>query len=256
MAEDSNTRVASCAQCGAPFEQRSGRGRPKKFCSSQCRERRHAKPYQRMEQPLVPCLHCKRMFKRFDARNVLCSNACKVAEWKLRRGRRTRSGLVRDEVAALKRIARRSPKAERRIRAIQLRAADIKRRRSHTCADCGVALDGDNLKKQFCEGCARARAKAHKRAARAAGKARLRTATVETFDPLDVLRRDGWRCHICGIKAPKRLRGTYADNAPELDHVVPLAAGGEHSRRNTACACRKCNIEKADRPLGQLRLVA
>lgn len=98
--------------------------------------------------------------------------------------------------------------------------------------------------------------RAAKRANRTARRAKLRSVTVETFDPFEVFDRDRWRCHICGIKTPKRLRGTYEDNAPELDHIVPLAAGGEHSRRNTACSCRKCNIMKSDKPLGQLRLVA
>jgi 5-methylcytosine-specific restriction endonuclease McrA len=79
---------------------------------------------------------------------------------------------------------------------------------------------------------------------------------AERFDPLEVLARDGWRCHICGVSTPKRLRGTFDDRAPELDHIIPLAAGGEHTRLNTACACRKCNIAKSNKPLGQLRLVA
>ncbi len=67
-----------------------------------------------------------------------------------------------------------------------------------------------------------------------------------------VLERDGYRCKLCGVKTPKRKRGTYDDDAPELDHIVPLSKGGEHSYLNTQCACRKCNIEKADKPLGQM----
>lgn len=87
-------------------------------------------------------------------------------------------------------------------------------------------------------------------------RARLRFAKVERVDPMEVFDRDRWRCHLCGIKAPKRLRGTYHANAPELDHIIPLAAGGEHSMRNTACSCRKCNGAKGAKPMGQLRLVA
>ena len=119
-----------------------------------------------------------------------------------------------------------------------------------------------------CTPCRLTRAKANKararkncpsrRAEKARRKAlqRGRIEGAERFDPLEVLERDGWRCHICGISTPKKLRGTFDDRAPELDHIVPLAVGGEHSRRNTACACRKCNIEKGSRPLEQLRLVA
>lgn len=86
-------------------------------------------------------------------------------------------------------------------------------------------------------------------------KAAKRAVTVETVDPIKVFDRDKWKCQLCGIKTPKAKRGTYDGNAPELDHIVPLAKGGEHSYRNTQCACRRCNGLKSDRPLGQLRLI-
>ncbi len=71
--------------------------------------------------------------------------------------------------------------------------------------------------------------------------------TVETFDPILALDRDGWRCQICGVKTPKKLRGTFKPNAPELDHIIPLAQGGAHSPANTQCACRACNLDKSDK---------
>lgn len=78
----------------------------------------------------------------------------------------------------------------------------------------------------------------------------------ERFDPVEVFERDGWRCHMCGANTPKVLRGTHHDSAPELDHIVTIFEGGEHSRRNTACSCRKCNIAKGAKSYGQLRLLA
>jgi 5-methylcytosine-specific restriction endonuclease McrA len=35
-------------------------------------------------------------------------------------------------------------------------------------------------------------------------------------------------------------------NAPELDHIIPLSAGGAHTLDNVACAHRSCNLEKGD----------
>jgi 5-methylcytosine-specific restriction endonuclease McrA len=95
----------------------------------------------------------------------------------------------------------------------------------------------------------------HKRSWRKADKAKKRGVTVEVFDPLEVLERDGWRCHLCGYMTRKAMRGTYHPKTPELDHIVPISKGGEHSRRNTACACRSCNQTKLNRSLGQLRLI-
>ena len=74
---------------------------------------------------------------------------------------------------------------------------------------------------------------------------------VETVDPLGVFERDGWRCQLCGARTPKERRGTYHDRAPELDHILPLSKGGEHSYANTQCACRRCNHGKGAEPMGQ-----
>jgi len=76
----------------------------------------------------------------------------------------------------------------------------------------------------------------------------------ERFDPMDVLVRDGWRCQLCGKKLNPKHRGSYRDDAPELDHIIPLSQGGEHSKRNTQCACRKCNLAKGSMAEGQLLL--
>jgi len=86
-----------------------------------------------------------------------------------------------------------------------------------------------------------------KKANRVKRKAIQRGATVaDSINPLLILDRDKWKCYLCGVKTPKELRGTYLDNAPELDHVIPLSKGGLHVESNLRCACRKCNAEKSD----------
>lgn len=93
-----------------------------------------------------------------------------------------------------------------------------------------------------------------KRVSRAAGKAMRNGNAVESVNPLKVFDRDKWQCQLCGEQTPPRLRATYDLRSPELDHIVPLSAGGEHSYRNTQCSCRGCNMKKGARPLGQMRL--
>lgn len=81
-----------------------------------------------------------------------------------------------------------------------------------------------------------------------AGKVRRvkqRLQTIEKVDSLVVLDRDGWICQICGKPTPKSLRGTGHADAPEVDHIIPIARGGEHSYANTQCACRQCNRGKS-----------
>lgn len=78
--------------------------------------------------------------------------------------------------------------------------------------------------------------------------------TAETFDPVDIFRRDRWQCQACGIST-KRHR--FPDpRAATLDHIVPVSKGGEHTRANTRCLCFSCNCSKGDRATNdQLRLV-
>lgn len=99
-----------------------------------------------------------------------------------------------------------------------------------------------------CTACAPDKKRADKRKYGKNHTARARRYGVhyECFDITEVLARDGWICQICGIPTPQRLRGTCEPDAPELDHIVALAAGGAHTRDNTQCACRRCNGLKGD----------
>ena len=103
----------------------------------------------------------------------------------------------------------------------------------------------------LCGGCVSVR----KRAAKSARKALHRGADAEPVDWVKVCERDRWRCQLCGVKTPRAKRGTYDDNAPEIDHIVPLSKGGAHRYTNVQCACRRCNAAKSDTPMGQLLLI-
>ena len=71
--------------------------------------------------------------------------------------------------------------------------------------------------------------------AHARRRARKAGAFVERVYRARVFERDSWRCQLCG----KRLvRDEVAPHpsSPTLDHIVPLAAGGEHSYQNVQAA--------------------
>lgn len=80
-------------------------------------------------------------------------------------------------------------------------------------------------------------------------RARRYGGAFQSFSVLSVLDRDGWKCRACGIDTPKGERGKFSPNAPELDHAIPLARGGDHTPENTQCLCRSCNSAKADRTM-------
>jgi 5-methylcytosine-specific restriction endonuclease McrA len=69
----------------------------------------------------------------------------------------------------------------------------------------------------------------------------------------EIAERDGWRCHLCGRRVPDRPYRA-SPNDPTLDHLVPVSAGGDHTRANVALAHNRCNYERrADGP-AQMRL--
>lgn len=264
-----------CKGCGKTIQKL-------KFCSNGCRDdwysktakvRDEQRARERGVRPLAVvnaerraaaekiCPECQRAFlpTRHDTHSsgpqVFCGLECLHAET---RRRRAVTRAIRDEAAVYRKWAS-NARARARVQS---------QSEPRECKDCGAVIERQRWVSR-CDTCrdlaaAEARKNARqspgRRADRSAYKARRRArliaATVERFDPFEIFERDGWHCHMCGCKTPKRLRGSYEDNAPELDHVVPLAAGGEHSRRNCACSCRKCNGLKADKPLGQLRLLA
>lgn len=119
--------------------------------------------------------------------------------------------------------------------------------RQFVCKCCGVPCVseyGDRLRVFCSETC---RKRFDRRSTKARRKAMKRGAgRAESIDPNLVFRRAGWVCAWCGVATPVWLRGTYSPFAPELDHIVPLSKGGEHTYENTQCLCRRCNAGKSD----------
>ena len=244
-----STYVVECAVCGKTAE----RAKPAKYCSRECKDRRPRNRNRQRNGGHRPgkaraCIVCETVYrpKRATSKDgqKCCSRECGF-EWR------------RIKATLLKRAVYRVWKPRKQ------RNEPINR----CCEGCGARFEPEPYARTLCPVCREAsrlekrkayqrteNGRASKSAARKARKLKLRGVRVEWVNPLKVLRRDRWTCQLCGAKTPQKLRGTYDDRAPEVDHIIPLADGGEHSYRNTQCACRKCNIAKAATPRGQLRL--
>lgn len=226
-----------CAVCGNAFSRRSNGRDAGLCCSRECGFEllRRRSVEQKVSKPVAAPVvrHCTYCNEALEGRRKLYCEPCGREHWK----------------------------------AVNL--AGYRASRKGECPDCGAALSNDGSWQRRCEPCRDAISKAarmasrqsathkaRKRAEKARRRAVERGGEAERFDPFEVFERDGWRCHLCKRATPKRLRGTYAPNAPELDHIIPLAKGGKHTRLNTACACRQCNGIKSDRILGQPSLLA
>lgn len=71
----------------------------------------------------------------------------------------------------------------------------------------------------------------NRRAARASATGTLTHAMTDAR-----MKEQKSRCAWCGTKITRR--------SAHIDHVVPLARGGEHSSRNFVMACAPCNLKK------------
>lgn len=255
--------AAKCSLCGAKF-QRQRNSQPKIYCTEQCRaDARQAR------KPVRPgCQQCGKAIgrkRRGGDPLKFCSRQCAFENWKIAgRGKTVRysriyaknCGLCTRPFVTRKPRARCSPQCDARWALItELRCAD-----PVTCGECGAlycALPGEYARAHCsleCQRLKRARARRSARSKRMAIVRAGRRIDAEAVDPLRVFDECRWRCAICGIRTPRNKRGSYDPDAPELDHIVPLAAGGQHVRSNLQLACRECNRRKGARPLGQLWL--
>jgi hypothetical protein len=254
MAKAKYTGICEC--CGIEFFAKT---RLKRFCSISCKSKQ---PY------LVPsidatCKHCGKHFKaKRKCRSTFCSRSCQA----------TYVAIVKREIAAIHRL---KPKylysmallieiaALHRIKKLNKKLYEAKSgtKKHKLCKKCNnkfVYVVVNGCPPKYCQHCKEQVYADHKRKSSRISKAKRRAiykrAEAESIDPFDIFERDGWRCHICGCKTPKSKRGTYSNNAPEIDHIVTLADGGSHILSNVACACRKCNQKKSSVSFGQLKM--
>lgn len=179
--------------------------------------------------PVKYCVECGGSFKVEAASQVVCSEECK-----------------KDRQAHLSKLAQSRSKARARER-------DTRPLIELVCPECQASHFTKLGNKKFCS--EKCRRKVHRRNVSSRTDARIRSVTVESVNPIKVFERDGWKCQLCGKNTPRTKRGTLDKNAPELDHIMPLSRGGEHSYRNTQCSCRSCNAAKGNTPRGQLSLL-
>lgn len=78
---------------------------------------------------------------------------------------------------------------------------------------------------------------------RSVRRARKAKARVEVFARREIYERDKWTCHLCRKKVHRKKVAPHP-MSPTLDHVIPLADGGEHSRANVRTAHFLCNAIK------------
>lgn len=81
-----------------------------------------------------------------------------------------------------------------------------------------------------------------------------RAAASERYTALDIAERDGWVCQICRKRIGRTLRFPHPRSL-SIDHIIPLAVGGDDTRANVQAAHFRCNAAKRIGGSDQLRLI-
>lgn len=141
-------------------------------------------------------------------------------------------------------------------RSVRVHAEQVERR---PCAICGKPIRRRSKRycSQRCWGVAEARAAGHhdadlvamatresRRRRNENRQRRLRAVRRERFKSSEIFERDGWVCGICGMRIDPSLRWPDQRSA-SVDHIVPVAKGGEDTRENVRAAHLGCNTRRA-----------
>lgn len=233
-----NLLNATCKHCNTIFSYKKHGSNIRLFCSQRC-----AKLSNKSIDKYFNCSECNKSFYRKVIGNkyayIYCSHKCrKLLSIKFI----AKKEKIDNEIKALRRIKRYKEKQYIPKPSIKI----IK------CKDCDKtfihSLHKLGAPKTRCEECSVKNKKYYGNISKRYRKLRVKYQTKgKPFNPISVLLRDGWRCQLCGVSTPQSRRGKRYNNSPELDHIIPVSKGGEHSMQNTQCLCRRCNLMKSDK---------
>jgi hypothetical protein len=220
-AEKRSERPTICAACGRRFVQ-PDRGAPKMYCSVKCNTKVQNR---RLSRKLLPakrgyektCPQCGKDFVAIRQDRTYCySGWCAQAAYQARRANGEAKRQVPHEV---------------------------------TCDGCRKVFTAKHPRARWCSTACAGRHANHVKSRR-----RQPRITTEPYTDRQIYERDQWRCHICGKKIDPAIKSPDPKSA-SIDHLVPLALGGDDTPANVAAAHRTCNRLKATKAIGeQLRL--
>jgi hypothetical protein len=248
-AERRAERVATCRACGDEFDAKGVRV----YCSVVCRG--GARSPRGMSRHRV-CEVCEAPYVATYAEQRTCGRECGKT---IRRPRERRTwpscriftGHCRQCGEAFTARWERptcSKLCADRLYNAQVRPGPVERQ----CTDCGVTIAVRRTKCDPCRASSRGDARRRDKHRRRALK---RGVASERYTLTEIAKRDRFRCGICREHVDMAMKAPHV-MCPSVDHVLPLACGGDDTRANVQLAHWLCNVLKRDQGGGeQLALV-
>lgn len=246
-----------CKYCGGKIPN----NRRGDFCHSNCGDmhKNGHSPTRPRDQVDVTCLQCRAVFVPAVARQKYCTKKCQYLStmrprkcvvcgcdtYKHTRGKDRKRAITcsvecrskyKAKLTAQKKVDHFGP--------------------PRTCRWCGVSFGySQEAYKGWCsKACRDEYRKDYERRLGHERRAKQRNATVEIFSPAYILKRDKYICQACGKKTKPKEKPTHP-LYPNVDHIVPLSMGGEHSKKNCRCVCASCNSKKCNGTLNDQLLL-
>lgn len=244
----------ACLYCSGPVPD----GRQSEYCSSACVKAKRkgytaARPY---GEASSACRGCGSKFERSAPKQIFCTRQCRALH--VRAARPDKQCLVCGiGYSPSSKGKTCSPECSDRL--AEIRALELKLKNfgpPRTCCQCGkIFTHGGDAFKDFCSrACATECAKETQKRHGHVRRARKAKATIEHFNPTYILKRDKYICQACGVKTRPDKKPNHP-LYPNVDHIVPLSVGGEHSKKNCRCVCTSCNSKKCNRTLNDQLLL-
>lgn len=264
-----------CKECRLIFG-----GRKRKFCSKECQRKNYRSNSEsgkdkckcgelkakrsktcmkckRTRKP-QPCKQCQKPFLPRDKQhNTFCSRECgfeyRRQQAAVRQKTREKLRLEQSKTFECRKCGETLSKdPKRNLRICEACKAPPKtyyryekvKRITKQCA-CGNTFEvtpGWYDKRTICNSCSR---KEHQSNSKHRRRERMKTKKRTRVVRRSVWNRDGWECQHCGTTVATG-EDYNKPSYPTIDHVIPLAKGGEHSMSNTMTLCRRCNTIKSD----------
>ena len=121
------------------------------------------------------------------------------------------------------------------------------------CIDCNTIFESPGKR---CKQCSDLYKKVNEKISKDKAKAKRRARMdikAERINSYAIFKKDNWTCRMCSTKVQKV--NIYADDAAELDHIIPISRGGTHTIDNVQTLCRKCNQFKSDKMPDEVDLI-
>jgi 5-methylcytosine-specific restriction endonuclease McrA len=117
-----------------------------------------------------------------------------------------------------------------------------------TCPCCKAKFTPNRPSTKYCSGSCAVRQSYlnYKRPKEHRTRCKEKNARFDFFVTRQSLRaRDGDNC--CKCSTPLKFSGNITDDYANLDHIIPISLGGNHTFSNLQLLCRKCNYKKRDK---------